>query len=232
MSEIYLIDHYANNKDSFFHRRTVFSKTVLLLLILIVAIFSESFQVLFFLILNTLFILLISNIPIKMIIKWMVYPMIFASFFSISQINQGWISLIVFLRASTITFAVISFFCITPYPLIFSKISKISPFLSAVFFLTYRYFFLIIDSIENQFKLMKLRGGTSGGFKKTFFSIGNLIGTIFISFFERGEKFYNLLKLRGYDGKIYSKNKEIFSFGDILVIGWGFLILFSSHFLL
>ncbi len=232
MSEVYLIDYYSNSINSFFHRRTVLSKAVLLLLIFLSVISSKSFHVFLFVFLNLIIISLISKIPLKMIGKWSFYPIIFTSIFALSQINQGWLPLITLFRALIIAFAVMLFFCITPYSLVFSKISRLSSFFSSMFLLTYRYFFLIIEEIETRFQMMKVRGGTSGGLVRSVINVGKLIGVILISLIERGEKMYGLLLIRGYNGRIYSRTKEKFSYLDVIVISWGLVIFILSSLIL
>ncbi len=232
MSEIYLIDYYSNSINSFFHKRTVFSKAVFLISIFISVLPSRSFYVFFFIFFNLFIISLISKIPITKIMKWGSCPVIFTLFFALSQLGQGILPLITLARAMTIAFAVILFFCITPYPLVFSKMNKISPFFSGMFLMTYRFFFLIINDIQTRFRMMRVRGGLSGGIRSSLSNVGKLVGSIFISLIERGERIHGLLAIRGYSGKIYLRTKERFSYGDVLIISWAMLIFIVSNFFL
>ena len=88
-------------------------------------------------------------------------------------------------------------------------------------FLSYRFFFLLIDEVEMKLKCMKVRGGYSGGIIKKIKNIGSLIGYLLVSSIEKSERIYNALKVRGFRGKIYSLSESKIGIRDFPLIAVG-----------
>lgn len=218
MSSIYLIDHYAN-KDLPFQNISTYFKLIFFILILFSIVFSGGFFTLF-LIIGVIYILtLFSGLPVKKVFKWALYPTFFALIFTISQIETG-LAYRTLLRAfSAASLSIFFSFC-TPYRETFGIISKISPFLGSMLFLTYRYFFVFVSGVERKIKILKVRGGN----KKKLKTIGKTIGFFVINFLTRAERIYKILKIRGFKGKIGRPPALKVSVTDILILIVGALI--------
>ncbi len=96
--------------------------------------------------------------------------------------------------------------------------------------MTYRYFFMIIEEVEMKFKMMRLRGGMSGGLRSSFINIGKTIGCLFLESIERGERIYGFLFIRGFDGKIHSETEDKIDFFDIIPPLAGISVLLIIYF--
>lgn len=225
MSSVYLIDYYSNITKSVIHQITAASKIIFLLLVLFSIVISKSFLNLFLIFLIIILLITVAKIPLLKILKWTIYPAFFASLFALSQIQYGLLPLQTMLRAVDAALLVIFIICTTPYPAIFSLLGKISPFLANLFFMTYRDIFLIIDKIQTKMKMLKVRGGYSGGITKTFKNLGLMIGHFLVYSLEKSEQLYSLLLVRGYRGLMSLKVNYKFGLLDLLLIALGNLIL-------
>lgn len=200
-SEIYLIDHNANNLCGPFHQVSFASKNILLFLFLAMIISSTSInQLLFFLSIGIVSILL-SGLDTSKIFKWSLYPLVFVLLFFLSQISNPTLAIITFLRAYSMILLLLLLINTTPYPLFFKPISRVSQTISNLCFLTYRFFFLFISRLSTSMEMMKVRGGRQ---RRTAYlrNLASLLAVTMILSFEKAERFYDVAFVRGYDGKI------------------------------
>lgn len=224
MSSIYLVDYYSNTIKSVIHQITVIPKIIFLLFVLFSVVISKSLFDLLLIFFVIVFLIVIAQLPFLKILKWSLYPAFFASLFAISQIQYGLLPLQTMLKAIDAACLVLFVICTTPYPALFSLFGKISTLLANVFFMTYRFFFLIIDEIQTKIMMLKIRGGYAGGPIQTLKNIGSTIGRLFIHSIERSEKLYDIMITRGYRGVMFSRTSFRFRLFDLLFIGFGALI--------
>jgi cobalt/nickel transport system permease protein len=229
MSEIYLIDYYSNIITSPFHRLTPLTKIIFLAFLLLSIILSKSILFLLLIFGLVISLILISNLPLFKILKWILYPIFFAVLFSISQIQYGLLPLLTFLRAVCAALCLFLIFCTTPYPVIFSFFGKISPSLMNLFFFTYRYLFLIIDEIQKKLKILKIRGGYAN-YAKIFKNIAYVIGHFLVHSLEKSDGFYHICQIRGYRGRLSFKTDYKLSLNDFIFAGLAFLIFIFAVF--
>ncbi|MEM3062613.1 MAG: energy-coupling factor transporter transmembrane component T [Nitrososphaerota archaeon] len=227
MNSIYLIDYYSNLGKSSIHKLTIISKVIFFFCILFSIILSKTFSHLFFILFLIIFLIVLAQLPFLKILKWSLYPTFFAFLFAVSQINYGLLPFQTMLRALNAALLMLFMICTTPYPTLFNLIGRLSPFLASVFFMTYRYFFLIISEIQTKIKLMRIRGGYAGGIFMILKNLGQVIGHILIHFVEKSERLYNLMLIRGYRGKMFSKISYQFRILDLLFVMAGILIFLS-----
>ncbi|MDI6826722.1 MAG: energy-coupling factor transporter transmembrane component T [Candidatus Aenigmarchaeota archaeon] len=225
MSSIYLIDYYSNSIDSIIHRSSIISKLIFLVLVLSSILLTKSLINLLFIV-STIFILIIvAKLPFLKILKWSLFLVFFASLFAVSQIGYGLLPIQTTLKAMSASLLMLLIICTTPYPEIFSIFNRISTTLASIMFLSYRFFFLLLDEIEMKLKAIKIRGGYSGSLIKRMKNIGMLIGSLFILSIEKSERIYNILRIRGFKGKVYCFREHEFAPRDLLLIGIGLIIL-------
>jgi cobalt/nickel transport system permease protein len=225
MSEIYLIDYYSNTIQSILHRLAPQTKVIFLLLVLFSIILSKSILILFLILWLIIFLILVAKLPLLKILKWSLYPAFFALLFIISQIQYGFLPFITLFRAIDAALCLLLIFCTTPYPTIFSLFSKISRPLANLFFLTYHYFFLIIDEIQIKLKVMKIRGGYAAP-SKILKNLAFVIGHFLIHSLEKSKRLYDILLIRGFRGVMFSRLSYKFKLADLIFIGLGIFIFF------
>lgn len=228
MSSIYQIDFYANTLESFFHKRSVITKILFMILVLAAIVVSQKLLMLFFIFVILLYFLIRAKISLIYVLRWLVFPLFFASIFALSQFRQPHLAALTMLRATDSVLLCLFIICTTPFPEIFALLGKISPFLSNIFFLTYRFFFLLIEEIETRVKMIRVRGFSRAGLRQKFNAAATLIGRIFISTIDRSEKVFYFLRVRGYRRFISLSSKYKISGTDIALVFLGMVIFFFA----
>lgn len=78
----------------------------------------------------------------------------------------------------------------------------------------YRYLFVVIDEVTSMKQARDSRN--FGGGKKLWQirTVGNMIGTLFLRSYERGERTYSAMVARGFDGQIRTLNPLKFKLSD------------------
>ncbi len=222
MSEIYLIDKFSS-LESKIHKLSTFSKIIFIALLVILNLFTSSLlklAMIFFLILA---LIRAAKLPLRTLLKISLYPLFFALIFALSQIGYGILPLISLLRAWNISLLILFLFSTTNYLKIFSLIGKISSTLSTLLFLTYRFFFLLLEEIENRIKAAKCRNAFIS-FSKSIKNAGLIASQILISSIEKSEKMYKALLVKGFTGRIKLAEREEFKLKDLLFILFGIII--------
>ncbi|RLI41842.1 hypothetical protein DRO59_05815 [Candidatus Bathyarchaeota archaeon] len=144
-----------------------------------------------------------SKLPLVRILRWALYPAFFATFFALSQIQYSLIlPVITVLKAVDAALIMLLFINTTPYPQVFSILSRVSKTLGNIAFLTYRFFFIFIEQADKRFTTLKVRGGLAGGLKRTIRNISHFIGSLFITFIDISQDTYYAMRVRGYNGII------------------------------
>jgi len=69
-------------------------------------------------------------------------------------------------------------------------------------FLTYRALFELLDRLERLWRALQLRGGTRGSARRRLAMTGEGLGTLVLYGFERSQRFYATMQLRGNAGRL------------------------------
>jgi len=90
----------------------------------------------------------------------------------------------------------------------------------------YRYIFVLVDEAM---RMQRARDSRNFGGKRfqQIKTIGNMVGTLFIRSYERGERVYVAMLARGFEGQARTLHRLNFGRGDVL-FGIAFLILLAS----
>jgi len=127
----------------------------------------------------------------------------------------------------------IVFAAATPFPdmLLAMRAVRIPRLIVSLFGLMWRYMFVMVDEA---IRLMRARAARSGAIEgsKSGGSIvwrakvtGGMAGNLFIRSIERGERIYDAMAARGYDGEVRSEPLPGMSSGSRLVLLSGFILL-------
>ncbi len=176
--------------------------------------------------------LALGDIPVRFIIKKVIFVSPFALFVGIFNpfldrtmlhtiggvaISGGWISFIsiavkFFLTVSSALLLIAT----TSFPELCHAIQKIglpSVFVSQLLFL-YRYLFVLT---EEAMRIVRARDMRSFGKRgKSAATATNLIGVLFIRTFERSGRIYNAMLARGFTGSVETSRRYALSAGDII----------------
>lgn len=154
-------------------------------------------------------ILIISNIPLKHIVKRYLIAFPFAVFASLSLLLYSglWISLAMFLRVSTCVLLLILLSSTTPFfdLLKASQRLKVPKLIIVLCMFLYRYIFVMNEEYQRMKMARKARGFKGGKHLfdgKAMHVISSTAGMVLIRSYNRGVRIYDALLSRGYDGEI------------------------------
>jgi len=230
--DIGLIDYFANRGNSFFHRASPIHKMAFVVFLLSSIVITDDLMLLIsiYLMLSTLVIL--AKLPFAKIISIASYPAVFALLFAVASWNGSWTrSGIIVFKALSAALTMVLLIVTTPYPSVFAAISPFLPrMLVEGLFLTYRSLFILLELMRNLISALRLRGGLSP--RRYINNIANFssgIGLLLVRGFNLSERFYGVMKIRGYDGKM---KQELYIKGSgregLITVAVGFLILLTS----
>jgi len=201
------LDNYSSI-DSPIHRLQSGVK-ILFVILLIIALSVLPDYCLPFLLLPAFFMLLlilvISKIPVVSIMKrtFIILPLILPvillnSFFTDLGLEH---SLIISMRAFLSVFSLILLVSVTSFADIMRTLSKwhFPKIMIMILSFMYRYFFLLIGEAEKMVRAVKLRSAGSKGIS-LFRIYTHILAILFIKSYERAEKVYHSMLMRGYDG--------------------------------
>ncbi|MEW6557864.1 MAG: energy-coupling factor transporter transmembrane component T [Elusimicrobiota bacterium] len=188
------------------HKIPVIIKIISFLIFAIsIILFSEwSFLVYligFFILVITVY---FSKVPVFFIIKKIltIFPFIFiislCNFFS-KSLNYTIIIKTV-LNSTLILIAIILLVETTKFPKLLNGLSKlgIPKIIILLLSFIYRYFFVLIDEVEKMVYSAKIRSYRKLNLK----IIANMFGILFVRSYERAERIYSAMVMRGFDGEL------------------------------
>jgi energy-coupling factor transporter transmembrane protein EcfT len=198
------MDQLATSERSPWHRACALSKLLLASFLVLSAIFAPSRTLLMALFGITLLLALGARLPLRLLLLAAGYPLIFAALFVLSHWD-GTLGtpLKIVLRPLTSSLAAVWLMGTTPYPDVFAPISRILPRdVGDGLFLTYRALFELLGRLERLWRALQLRGGTTGPVRRRLALAGEGLGTLVLYGFERSQRFYATMRLRGHSGRI------------------------------
>ena len=208
MMQLSYLDYTAVEGKSWLHRLSPRVKLIGMLVVLgnVVVVRNLSGLVLLYAIL--LFLFLTSRVPIK-IFSLTLYPLIFAFLFIFISGFQLNFILLIFLKVLSGSTGVVLLLATTPYPSVFMVLGKVLPslFVTALF-LTYRSIFILLDIFEETQQALHLRGGFQWQHPwRSLVNIANAFGHLILKGIDASERMYESMVLRGFEGKIHSKDE-------------------------
>jgi len=208
MMQLSYLDYAAVEGKSWLHRLSPQVKLIGMLVVLgnVVVVRNLSGLVLLYAIL--LFLFLTSRVPIK-IFSLTLYPLIFAFLFIFISGFQLNFILLIFLKVLCGSTGVVLLLATTPYPSVFMVLGKVLPslFVTALF-LTYRSIFILLDIFEETQQALHLRGGFQWQHPwRSLVNIANAFGHLILKGIDASERMYESMVLRGFEGKIHSKDE-------------------------
>jgi len=226
--DVAIIDYYANHGKSFLHKAKAFWKIVFTALVISSIILSNEFYMLLGIYISLVTVAVWTRLPVSRIITIAAYPAIFALIFAIAIWNGSWLRAgVIILKALAAALTMVLLIVTTPYPDVFNVIRPIMPRIIAEgLFVTYRSVFILLELTDELIKSLKVRGGiTRRKYLRNIRNFSSGIGLLLVKGFDFSEKFYGMMNVRGYGGKISGQNTNMgMNRNDILAILIGFLI--------
>jgi cobalt/nickel transport system permease protein len=145
-----------------------------------------------------------ARLPGRLVAAAAGYPLLFAALFVVSRWDATWQTpLRLLLRPLTASLSAVWLVGTTPYPDLFAPLSRILPrSVGDGLFLTYRALFALLSRGERLWRALRLRGGLSGPARRQLALAGEGLGTLVVHGFERSQRLYAAMLLRGHSGRI------------------------------
>ena len=228
--DISAIDRFAYEGKSLLHRASPFSKVFMMAAILASVILTSDLRLVLGLYLLGLALIALARLPILRMMALAAYPAAFAFLFALSQMDAGWQRpLLIVVKAQAAAISLLLLLGTTSYPQVFGLASYLMPrVLSDSLLLTYRLFFILLELIDRFLRAIRLRGGLSSFRLST--NLRNIalgLGRLLVLSFERSQRLYDVMNLRGYRGQIVPRAQLRVGGDDWLpaVVGLGTLTL-------
>lgn len=231
VAELRLIDYYANAQSSHWHQASAPAKVFGTGVTVVAVILNDSLPMLLILMLLVAIAVLSARLPLMRLSRWLVYPLMFALVFAVSQfvglyhgeiVEAVWFPLILLARAIAAAFVVLFLLCTTPQTEVFGLLGRVLPDLIVnVMFMTYRFFFMLIDEIEAARNSVHLKGGFGRAIRKNVNHLASIMGLILINSIDRSQRVYGIMVVRGFNGKLSTRTQGLSDLNryDILPLG-------------
>lgn len=204
------IDFWANNWDSELHRASALSKLVGTGLVIGAVVITGNFFVLLAMYLILIAAITSTRLPALKIMMIGASPAVFAILFAISRWDGTFLTpAVIILKALVASTAMVTLITTTPYPQVFGFFHTFLPrIVGDGLFLTYRSLFILLGLMNNLLTALRLRGGLQ---KRHYVKNGKNItfglGLLLVRSLELSERFYDVLQVRGYKGRLVTSGK-------------------------
>ena len=199
------IDRWAYEGKSPLHLATPSSKVFMMGAILASIIISSDLRLLVGIYLIGLILIRVAHLPLFRMMAFAAYPAAFAFLFALSQMSGGWqIPLLIIMKAQAAAIILLTLLGTTSYPQVFGLASHLMPrILSDGLLLAYRLFFVLLELIDRFLAAIRLRGGLcSLRLSTNLKNVALGLGSLFVLSFEKSQRLYDVMNLRGYRGQI------------------------------
>lgn len=198
------IDYLASTGRTPWHRATALGKLILAFAVLALVVFAPSLRLLIAVHALVWVLVLSGRLPARLVVAAAGYPLLFAALFVVSRWDATWQTpLRLVLRPLTASLTAVWLVGTTPYPDLFAPLARVLPRGAGDgLFLTYRALFALLARSERLWRALRLRGGLSGSARHRLALAGEGLGTLVVHGFERSQRLYSAMLLRGHSGRI------------------------------
>jgi energy-coupling factor transporter transmembrane protein EcfT len=210
--------HHATSAATPWHRASALAKLLLAAVVLATAVFSPSLRLLLLAHAVAWALALTSRLPAGLVLAAAGYPLAFALLFVIGRWDATWQTPVrLLLRPLTASLTAVWLVGTTPYPDLFAPLSRALPRnVGDGLFLTYRALFSLLERIERLAPPTSEAG--SGPDAHAARAAGEGLGTLVVHGFERSQRLYATMLLRGHSGRVCGcRHYREGSLGDVLV---------------
>jgi cobalt/nickel transport system permease protein len=198
------IDFLASTGQSVWHRASALTKLLLTALYVGLAVVTPSWGVLVVLLATALVLCASAKVPRRLMLAAATTPMLFSFIFVLAHFRTDWDEpLILFARPMVASLTAVWLVSTTPYPDLFAPLSRVLPRgVGDSLFLTYRAVFALLARVERMWTALRLRGAMARRVDRRFPLMGEAVGTVVLYGFERSQRLYRVMHLRGHSGRI------------------------------
>ena len=198
------VDYLASAGHSVWHRASAIAKLVTAALVVALAVFAPHAPTLVALLATALALVLTARLPLRLVVAAATAPLAFAMVFVLASWHGDLAAaLVLAMRPVVASLAALWLVGTTPYPDLFAPISRTLPrSIGDSLFLTYRAVFALLDRVERLWRALRLRGVLEGPMRRRASRMGEAVGTVVLYGFERSQRLYQVMHLRGHSGRI------------------------------
>ena len=198
------IDHLASAGRSVWHRSSAFAKLLLTAWYVGLAVATPSWGVLLALLATSLALCVSARVPGRLILAAASTPLLFSLIFVFAHLSTEWTApLVLITRPMVASVTAVWLVSTTPYPDLFAPLSRVLPRgVGDSLFLTYRAVFALLARVERLWSALRLRGAMHRPVRQRFGLLGEAVGTVVLSGFDRSQRLYQAMQLRGHSGRI------------------------------
>ena len=198
------IDFVASAGRSPWHRASALAKLVFALGAVLLAVFAPGLRLALVLYAAGWIVALTSRLPFRLLAAAAFYPLLFAALFVAVRWDGSWESALrLMLRPLTASVFVVWLVGTTPYPDLFAPLSRVLPRATGdSLFLTYRALFDLLGRAQRLFRAFHLRAADTLPMRRRLPLAGEGLGTLVLHGFERSQRMYAVMLLRGHSGRI------------------------------
>jgi len=225
------IDAAATLGDSWLHRVAPASKLVAFALVLAAVITSWNVLVVGSLTVALLAVAASARLDGRLLLTLAGYPAVFALIFAVSAATSVLGGTTIVLKAVTAALAAVTVILTTPYPYVFAPIQRVVPaIVGDALLMTYRSLFLLLEKFGNLLTAARLRAGLSAGHPvRAARATTRALGGLLIYSFDLSQRSYDIMRMRGYEGRLRVTLPTSTSPGtDALLIGGAAALLATS----
>ncbi len=194
------MDYLASSGRTPWHRASALSKMALLGALIAAVLAARSPAGVGALFGLAWLLALTARLPLRVAAAAIGYPLVFSALYALSHLDGTWgTPLATVLRALTACLGAVWLVATTPYPDLFAPLARALPRpVGDGLFLTYRAFFALLTRAEHLWRALRLRGGSLRAPRV----VGEGLGTLVLHSFERSERLYGAMRLRGHGGRV------------------------------
>jgi cobalt/nickel transport system permease protein len=198
------IDFLASAGRSPWHRASALTKLLLTTLYVALAVVTPSWGVLAVLLVTALGLCLSAQVPGRLMLAAATTPFLFSLIFVSAHFRADWDDpLILFARPIVASLTAVWLVSTTPYPDLFAPLSRVLPRgLGDSLFLTYRAVFALLSRVARMWTALRLRGALARPMSQRFPLLGEAVGTVVLSGFDRSQRLYQVMQMRGHSGRV------------------------------
>jgi cobalt/nickel transport system permease protein len=208
--DIYLIDYWAQSGQSRWHQASALAKISGTALTIAAVVLSGDIFVLVAVYLLLAAVVAGTRLGTRRILLLAAYPGIFAVLFALSRWDGDWLTpATIIAKALTAALATVLLIITTPYPDVFAAFQRVFPRLVGdALFLTYRAFFLTLESMGHLLTALRLRGGlVPGHYVSNARNIASSLGLLLVNSLDMSQRLYDVLSVRGYNGRLAGSDR-------------------------
>jgi cobalt/nickel transport system permease protein len=144
------------------------------------------------------------RLPLRQMVPLALYPALFALVFAFAAAPGPVTGALFVLKAVTAALTMVVLMFTTPYPQVFAPIQRVTPVIVGdVLLMTYRSLFILADKFADLVRAVRLRAGISTRQPvRSARATRRALGGLLLYSFDLSQREYDVLRLRGYEGRL------------------------------